>query len=78
MPETTNKRLEQLRRQVYGKQEFKIESSQFVVKNVSTNSTSDTVYLKKDLRKIAIFSSLILSIQIILYLVIKNNLLNIT
>ncbi len=69
MPET-NKRLEQLRKQVYGKQEFK-------AKNESTGS-ADITYLRQDLTKIAIISSLTLSIQFALYFVFKNNLLNIS
>jgi len=55
------KRLELLRKQVYGKKEFSVKSA------VTTNSSSDLTYLHKDLLKILVFSSLAIGIQLILF-----------
>ena len=76
------KRLKLLRTQVYGK-EFRVNSSELVVKNAgSTNSelrtnNSDLSYLYQDLLKIGIFSTLALGLQIILFMLTKNHILNI-
>lgn len=63
MPES-NKRLEQLRRQVYGSTKD----------SEPTNQQTDTMHLRQDLTKIAFLSSLALGAQFLLYLGLKNNL----
>lgn len=84
---TSARRLEQLRKQVYGldKQSFSVNkstvryvnnSNKLTTQNTNT-STSDTVYLRQDLTKIAILSFSVLALQFLLYFAFKNNLLNI-
>ena len=43
------KRLQLLRRQVYGKKEFEVKN------NITTNSSDDLTYLHQDLLKILLF-----------------------
>lgn len=79
------KRLQLLRKQVYGKDESKKST---VYRLPSTEITevfpsggprksevliSDVIYLRQDLLKILIFSSLAIGIQLILFTLLKNN-----
>ncbi|MBI2196329.1 hypothetical protein HYU45_01825 [Candidatus Daviesbacteria bacterium] len=86
------KRLQLLRRQVYGKdiqsQRVKESKSQYsdtltyqhteipVHRPTDTLISSDLTYLHQDLLKIATLSSLAIGSQIILYFLLKNNILN--
>ena len=63
------KRLQILRKQVYGKNEFKVQN------NITTNSSSDLTYLGQDLLKSLLFSSAAIGIQLVLFTLIKNNIL---
>ena len=75
------KRLSLLRNQLYGKVPLQknkysgnlVSSS---LQNRSTTITSDAAYLYQDLLKIGIFASLALGIQIVLFFLIKNHVLN--
>lgn len=82
------KRLQLLRRQVYGKG----SESQYISKSVNqrvkesdvlthrptdTLILSDLTYLRHDLLKILIFSSFAIGAQVILFFLLKNNILKI-
>ncbi len=82
------KRLQLLRRQVYGKQEFRVKdklttnyppanATHSVAGGPTTNLLSDLSYLHKDLLKILIFASVAIGAQAILFFLLKNHLLNI-
>lgn len=83
------KRLTILRRQVYGRESV-ANSKQYVTTNYQLpasqpasrlggpgEATTDITYLQGDLIKISIFAGSALGLQIILYFLIKNNILNI-
>lgn len=70
------KRLQLLRRQVYGKQEFRVQKSEIRDK-ITTNSSDDLTYLNQDLLKILLFSSLAIGIQLILFFLMRNHIVNI-
>lgn len=76
------KRLTILRRQVYGRESV-ASSKQYVTTNYPLPAsqrgepTTDITYLQGDLIKISIFAGSALGLQIILYFLIKNNILNI-
>lgn len=77
------KRLSLLRQQVHGKQEFRIQNSDFRFKNASatnhqppTTNRSDITYLYQDLAKIGILAGLALGFQLILFFLTKNHILN--
>ncbi|OGE64980.1 hypothetical protein A3I48_00990 [Candidatus Daviesbacteria bacterium RIFCSPLOWO2_02_FULL_36_7] len=63
------KRLQLLRKQVYGNEKFRVESKGTV------NSSNDLTYLGQDLLKILIFSSAAIGIQLVLFILLKNNIL---
>ncbi|MBI2085762.1 hypothetical protein HYT74_00305 [Candidatus Daviesbacteria bacterium] len=80
------KRLQLLRKQVYGNEKFRVQSSpaslreagraEFRVENKGTvNSSNDLTYLGQDLLKILIFSSAAIGIQIVLFILLKTNIL---
>ena len=81
------KRLKILRQQFYGKEQ--VSSSKYYVlsentkESVATLNTkyitpnTDVTYLQGDLMKISILAGAALTLQIILYFLIKNNILNI-
>ncbi len=77
------KRLKILRQQVYGKREFRVESSELRIKNkvtmnseLKTTNYSDLTYLRYDLGKILVFSTFALGVQLILFILTKNHILN--
>ncbi len=77
------KRLRLLRQQVHGREQFNAESPKYKLEDKfsSTNqstkdSVSDVAYLKQDLLKIVILSTLALGSQIILFFLIKNSIIN--
>ncbi|MBI2330089.1 hypothetical protein HYU94_01755 [Candidatus Daviesbacteria bacterium] len=63
------KRLQLLRRQVYGK-EFRVKDK------IITDSSTDISFLNQDLFKIFTLSSLAIGAQIILFFLLKNHILN--
>jgi hypothetical protein len=69
------KRLKLLRTQVHGKEQFRFESNS-TSSSPASDHLSDMVYLKNDLLKIGIFSTLALGFQIILFLFFKHSILN--
>ncbi len=74
------KRLKILRRQFYGRESV-ASSKQYVVREANLPfggplPTTDVSYLKADLLKIFIFSSVALGAQIILYFLIRNHILS--
>lgn len=82
------KRLQLLRRQVYGKNEkVSYQTSKPVSYSESsiaqsldrsiTLPTSDLTYLRQDLLKILTFSSIAVGAQVFLFFVLKNHILNI-
>lgn len=85
------KRLQLLRRQVYGRRsEYQINrkageldnSDTLTLRSPGTLSSSesfrtDLTYLHQDLLKIMTFSSLAIGIQIILFFLLKNHILNV-
>jgi len=85
------KRLRLLRTQVYGKEQSSAHSYQLSDerssltdktnksddRRLTTESYSDITYLYQDLLKIGIFSTLALGLQIILFILTKNHILNI-
>jgi len=71
---TAAKKLAQLRRQVYGLTPIESGSiSKPVHQSVADFQISETSFLRRDLTKITILSSLALGIQFLLYIMIKNN-----
>lgn len=85
------KRLESLRRQLYGKTQAKQDHKEIkpqtkpainfnsmvqVTKESQKNTDSDQISLRFDLTRIFIFSMLAIALQVILFLAIKNNLIN--
>lgn len=79
------KRLQILRRQVYGKspdKPDKIRLDQRISKPESQKSdmpihrTTDLTYLNQDLLKILIFSSLAIGAQIVLFILSQNHIIN--
>lgn len=87
--QTAAKRLEQLRKQVYGNTSSAI-SYQLSDKTKKsddeyrpqagrlTTDNSDITYLRQDLTKIAILSTLVLGIQLFLYYAVSHNLIRLT
>lgn len=84
------KRLEALRRQLYGKVDSEPPAYNFQQYNKEESSKntqesklepeikSEVAYLRKDLLKILSLSSLAMSVQLLLYLATRNNLVNLT
>ncbi len=75
-----DKRREMLRRQLFGK-EAAAKAEKFQDKNVEFNNPSSETavtnsYLKKDLTRIALFSSLAIAAQLILSWSLNNRLIN--
>ncbi|TSC86327.1 MAG: hypothetical protein G01um10147_939 [Microgenomates group bacterium Gr01-1014_7] len=78
------KRLRLLRQQVYGKDKFRVQSSEFRIKDEistnyklqTTNFSSDISYLHQDLLKISLLAGSALGLQIILFILSKNHILN--
>mgnify|MGYP003393650438 CR=1 FL=1 len=75
------KRLKLLRQQVYGKNtssdvSYNVANKKIEGSTTVASSTSDIAYLYRDLLKIAIFTSLAIGIQIILYLSLPSHVLN--
>lgn len=79
------KRLQLLRRQVYGRNSYQLsdkmqnksdDSGPQKGKITESYSVSDITYLQQDLLKILIFSSVAIGIQIILFFLLKNHILN--
>ena len=71
------KRLQLLRLQVHGKQDFKVQRKPSEIGSAKiTNTISDVSYLYQDLSKIGILASMAIGFQIILFFLIKNHLLN--
>lgn len=82
------KRLRLLRQQVYGKDPDRSEKSDIRVipthqstntsthQNTNTQVMSDTVYLYQDLFKIGILTSFAIGVQVILFFLTKNHILN--
>ncbi len=78
------KRLQLLRRQVYGKGE-KIQNPEFKIPSQTNitagyqlpaiNSSSDLTFLHQDLLKILLFASLAIGAETFFYLLVKNNVL---
>ncbi|MDD5415609.1 MAG: hypothetical protein PHE48_01235 [Candidatus Daviesbacteria bacterium] len=86
------KRLQLLRRQVYGR-ELVASSKHYVVREEeiqktthttnyhppvggpTTNSSTDLTYLHQDLLKILLFASCTIGAEVILFLLVKNNVL---
>ncbi len=69
------KRLKLLRQQVYG-----LEQSKPVTRSVRTSDVSvlsDLTFLYQDLAKIGLLASLAIGIQLILFFLIRNHILNI-
>ena len=74
------KRLRLLHQQVYGKQAFRVQSSEFRVKEKistnyqlpTTNLSTDITYLHQDLVKILTLSGLAIGIQVILFFLLKG------
>lgn len=85
------KRLQSLRRQVYGRgtesqQSAKTEGpiNKFSLSNipmhkapVSNQAISETAFLRQDLFKILTFSSVAIGAQLIIFFILKNHILNI-
>ena len=72
------KRLQLLKRQVYGKStDQPIYRHTDIPISSSTPVTSDLSYLHRDLLKILIFASVAISAQAILFFLLKNQILNI-
>lgn len=80
------KRLQLLRRQVYGKNQSSAVSYQLSDEKqkksddrltTESYSISDLTYLHHDLLKILLFSSLAIGIQLILFFLMRNHILNI-
>ncbi len=76
------KRLKFLRQQIYGRESV-ASNKQYVVseemtpKNThTTNLLTDVTYLKGDLAKISLLASAALGMQILLYFLMKNHILN--
>lgn len=63
------KRLQLLRKQVYGNEKFRVENK------VTVNSSNDLTYLGQDLLKILILSSAAIAIQFVLFILLKTNIL---
>jgi len=76
------KRLQLLRQQVYGKESEKLRMTQLKPANQKAGESavesfrSDTAYLHQDLFKILILSSLAIGIQLILFILTRNHILN--
>lgn len=73
------RRLKLLRQQVYGAEEKKLEvkSLNFVpTQSGYLSIQAEVSYLYRDLLKIGIFASIALGTQIILFILFKNNILN--
>lgn len=78
------KRLESLRRQLYGKQNFELPKKYTATKVASDDTptpkvqvaTQDLGYLKRDLTKILILSGFAIGFQLILYFLSLKNLIN--
>ncbi len=71
------KRLQLLKRQVYGKSTDQPVYRHTDLPLSGTPVTSDLSYLHKDLLKILIFASVAISTQAILFFLLKNQILNI-
>ncbi len=71
------KRLQILRRQVYGKQEFRAQKDSLSHPVQTSSSLTDLSYLYHDLLKTLLFSSLAIGAQILLFFLMKNHILNI-
>lgn len=73
----TEKKLQAIRAQLYGKEEqaIPIQSKTYKLTTALTHSVSDTSYLKKDLLKICLLAFLAISAQIILYVVMQKGLI---
>jgi hypothetical protein len=67
------KRLRLIRQQVHGKQEYKIQSQS---STPTHTPLSDIVYLKQDILKIGIFSTIAIGVQVILFFLTRNHILN--
>lgn len=70
------KRLKILRSQVYGKPNLIFKSSAENLSKISSSSTSDTSYLLQDLLKTFILAGAFLGIQIFIFILLQNNLIN--
>lgn len=70
------KRLKILHNQVYGKNQFTVNSSQFTAKDKVSANLADVTYLRQDLLKILLLSALAIGAQIILYFLLQKHLLN--
>lgn len=82
------KRLRLLRQQVYGKEKLDVRSEKLESSNLTSNippqgptshissPTSDITYLYQDLFKIGILASLAIGVQVILFMLTKNHILN--
>ena len=71
------KRLKLLRQQVYGRESA--ASSKYYVPSEKTEENihnTDTIYLYKDLFKILALSSVVIGVQLILFILTKKNILN--
>ncbi|MCR4305740.1 MAG: hypothetical protein NUV73_01505 [Candidatus Daviesbacteria bacterium] len=84
------KRLQLLRRQVYGKNQKEViepknSSTRLVYRHTDTPThrntdiltSSDLIYLHQDLLKIVTFASFAIGTQILLFFILKNNILKI-
>ena len=69
------KRLRLLRQQVYGKGHAKISESHSVRQSQKMYQ-SDITYLNEDLTRISILATLAIGVQIILFTLTKNHILN--
>ena len=83
------KRLQLLRKQVYGREsvassKYHVARGERTLENThstnyqlpTTNSSSDLTYLHQDLLKIMTFSSLAIGVQLLLFFLLKNHILN--
>lgn len=68
------KRLQLLRKQVYGKNQYKTEDRR---PTTESHTVSDIAYLYRDLLKILLFSSLAIGTQVLLFFLMKYRYLNI-
>ena len=71
------KRLKILRQQVNGRKEFRVESKIIANHKLQTaNFSSDLTYLGYDLGKILILSTIAIGVQLMLFIFLKNHMLN--
>jgi len=71
------KRLKLLRQQVYGKTESHSFQTSDIKKSDNYSITADITYLYQDLFKILILSSAAIAVQLLLFILTKNHILNI-